>query len=307
MNPIIACFIAALFVDDYIFKEGKYFKMYMYAIGIYSVIYYLQHKSTYHSFTKKYNMAAFNQSFDPTVYAKVLFDITKAKKFYTELSKKTGKRINLSVFWIKVVGEVFNRLPECNETIRFGLKGKRGCVDIGVLVDVHEKDLANLNIRNVPLKTFEQISDELYKESDILKKEKNKEYNTGKNSLRIFPSFIIEILLEAAGILSVCGIHIPQLGILKNQYGSVILSFLGNFHLNNVYIPLCPFTQTTGAFACNEVYTEKTLQKDGTYKQREVLPVTFTLDHRYIDGALSAKMVAEARKLFDDPNSFSVK
>ena len=67
-------------------------------------------------------MAAFDQSFDPTVYAQVLFDITKAKQFIKQMSEKTGKKITLTVFWIKVVGEVFKRIPECNEMIRFGIK-----------------------------------------------------------------------------------------------------------------------------------------------------------------------------------------
>ena len=40
----------------------------------------------------------------------------------------------------------------------------------------NEKDLVNLNFRNIHFKKFEQISDELYKESDKLKKEKKEKY-----------------------------------------------------------------------------------------------------------------------------------
>ena len=39
----------------------------------------------------------------------------------------------------------------------------------------------------------------------------------------------------------------------------------------------------------------------------EYLPVNFTLDHRYMDGVLSSKMVKAARILFNDPNEFKVK
>ena len=51
---------------------------------------------------------------------------------------------------------------------------------------------------------------------------------------------------------------------------------------------------------------KKILNKDGTFTETEYLPVNFTLDHRFIDGVLSAKMVKEAKKLFDNPDSFSV-
>ena len=133
-------------------------------------------------------MAAFDQSFDPSVYAKVKFDLTKAKTFIEDLSKKTGKKITLTVFWIKVVGEVFKNIPECNEMIRFGLKVKREDVDLGILVNVGDKDLANMTIRNVPGKTMSEISDELYREADIYRKEKNKTHNNGLRALRKLPS-----------------------------------------------------------------------------------------------------------------------
>ena len=64
MNPLFSLFILALFIEDYIFREGKYWKMYLYAIGLYTLFYTFQHRSTFHSPNKKYNMAGYNQSFE---------------------------------------------------------------------------------------------------------------------------------------------------------------------------------------------------------------------------------------------------
>ena len=230
MNPLIVNFILAMFIEDYLFREGKFLKYYLYSLLFYSLFYYFHHRSTYHTYSKKYNMAAFDQSFDPTVYAQVLFDITKAKQFIKQMSEKTGKKITLTVFWIKVVGEVFKRIPECNEMIRFGIKVKREEVDIGVLVNVGDKDLANMTIRNVPGKTMAEISDELYREADIYRKEKNKTHNNGLRALRKLPSLyniifillflfisLIEILLELDSILANMGINCKPLGV-KNIF-----------------------------------------------------------------------------------------
>lgn len=73
-----------------------------------------------------------------------------------------------------------------------------------------------------------------------------------------------------------------------------------------MYIPLYPFTQTTGVFVSCPVETKKTLNLDGTISVKEYLPVNFTLDHRYIDGVLSAKMVKTARERFNNPEIFQV-
>lgn len=103
--------------------------------------------------------------------------------------KETGKKISITLFWIKVVAEVFNNLPECNEIIRFGLKVKRTDVDMGILVNVGDgKDLANMTMRNIPNRTFAELSDELYREADVFKKEKNEEYNKTKSLIRILPT-----------------------------------------------------------------------------------------------------------------------
>ena len=92
----------------------------------------------------------------------------------------------------------------------------------------------------------------------------------------------------------------------SNQFGSVIITSLGSLKLTDVYVPLCPFTETAGGFACCSTYTKKIVNEDGTITEKEYLPVNFTIDHRYVDGVLCAKMVKEARRLFDSPESFKV-
>jgi hypothetical protein len=79
--------------------------------------------------------------------------------------------------------------------IRFGIKVKREEVDIGVLVNVGDKDLANMTIRNVPGKTMSEISDELYREADSYRKVKNKTHNNGLRTSSKLPSLYLIIFL----------------------------------------------------------------------------------------------------------------
>ena len=174
MNPLIFFFFLSIFVEDYLFREGKFLKYYLYLIGFYSVFYYFQHRSTFHSHSKKFNMAAFDQSFDSTVYARVKFE--------------TKKDINLIIYWIKVVGDVFVRVPESNEKIRFGLKGRRKTVDISILINAKGNEMTYLTIRDVPNKTFEQVYDEYVSQSEKLKKGLDEAYNKQRYFLKFIPS-----------------------------------------------------------------------------------------------------------------------
>ena len=113
--------------------------------------------------------------------------------------------------------------------------------------------------------------------------------------------------MELIGILSNINISIPCIGLKKNHYGSVILALMGGYGLKDIYAPLFPYTYTIGVFSSCEVEEKKIINSDGSVSTNEYLPVNFTLDHRYIDGVLSSKMVKAARILFNDPNEFKVK
>ena len=113
--------------------------------------------------------------------------------------------------------------------------------------------------------------------------------------------------MELIGILSNINISIPCIGLKKNHYGSVILALMGGYGLKDIYAPLFPYTYTIGVFSSCEVEEKKIINSDGSVSTNEYLPVNFTLDHRYMDGVLSSKMVKAARILFNDPNEFKVK
>jgi hypothetical protein len=117
----------------------------------------------------------------------------------------------------------------------------------------------------------------------------------------------MNIVMELMGIFSTINISIPFIGLKKNHYGSVILSLLGGYGLKNIYSPLFPYSYTIGVFTSCEIERKKSLNIDGTVNVTEYLPINFTLDHRYMDGVLSSKMVKTARDLFENPENFHVK
>ena len=92
----------------------------------------------------------------------------------------------------------------------------------------------------------------------------------------------------------------------KNHFGTVIITSGGSIDVSNAYAPIWPFTQTEGIMNCCNVVKKKVVNPDGSVSDKEYLPVYFSLDHRYVDGVLCAKMVNEARKCFEDPSYIKV-
>ncbi len=92
-------------------------------------------KSPYHSAYRKLMLASYSQSYDPTIYTTLKPSIAKAKVFLEELEKKIGHKISWTLYFTKVVAQVFEN-KECNQTIKLGLHAERRGTDFSILVDI---------------------------------------------------------------------------------------------------------------------------------------------------------------------------
>jgi hypothetical protein len=74
----------------------------------------------YNTTFRKWNIASYSQSNDPSVYAKLMLDTKNMKEFIDNFNKRTGKKLTVTLFWAKVIGEAIKENPDTNMAIRFG-------------------------------------------------------------------------------------------------------------------------------------------------------------------------------------------
>jgi len=56
---------------------------------------------------------------------------------------------------------------------------------------------------------------------------------------------------------------------------------------------LIAFSHTSGVITLCSLKRKRILNKDGTFTEKDILPVNLALDHRYFDGAVAAKIMRE--------------
>ena len=120
MNPLIIFFILALFINDILFNSKRLTYLYLFSVISYALFCILRKDSLYDTPERKWNLASYSQSHDPSVYAKVKLDVKNAKTFIEEQFKITGKKISYTLFFAKALSECIKNLPEANIAIRFG-------------------------------------------------------------------------------------------------------------------------------------------------------------------------------------------
>jgi hypothetical protein len=120
MNPLLVFYILTFFIIDLSLNSCVLTKIYLFLIVAYWILYAVISKSKFHDTLRKWYMASYSQSYNPSIFSSVKFNLENAKKFIAEHSEKIGKKISITLFFSKVLGECLDLIPEANIAIRYG-------------------------------------------------------------------------------------------------------------------------------------------------------------------------------------------
>jgi hypothetical protein len=161
MNALLVLFFVTFIINDWFFKDGGFLKIYLSFFVLYFIIYLFTKKDKIHSTYKHLMLAIFSQSYDPTVYAKLEYNVDNAKKYIEEYQKKMGIKITWTQFVMKAFAIALKKVPDFNLAIKCGKLVRRNSIDFSCLVNINNKDLAKKTLRNVDAKSMKELYEEL--------------------------------------------------------------------------------------------------------------------------------------------------
>ncbi len=302
MNAMMVLFFLSILINDYIFKEGVLIKIYIYLFLAYVTVYIFTKRSKFHSTYKHALLAIFSQSYDPTIYGKVKLPTKKLKEFLEAYNKKHNIKVSWTLLLTKIFGNAIKAHPEFNTTIKCGFIMPRDTVDISVLVNLEGKNLAKKTLLDVNKKSLKQLNEELYSSVKNTRAGKDCDFNKQTQLLGLMPSYLSSILMEIVGYLANLGITIKPLGVEKNAFGTIMVTSVGgSFGIEDAYAPLLSFTHTVGIATICSTRKKITLTKNGEDLEEDLLGLNFSLDHRYMDGMLIARLINFLRDSASNP------
>jgi pyruvate dehydrogenase E2 component (dihydrolipoamide acetyltransferase) len=118
------------------------------------------------------------------------------------------------------------------------------------------------------------------------------------------PQPVLRVAMRAvAWAVGERGWSLPWLGIEASPFGSAMVSSVGMLGLPTGFSPLVWLYRVPLLVLVGEI-SDKPLAIDGKVEIRPVLPVTFTVDHRYVDGVHLGKALSAFREYSSDPFAF---
>lgn len=236
---------------------------------------------------------------DPQIFGKLDLDARPVRRVIDE-----GRRAGIHVTPTHVVGRAvahaLETVPELNVQIRRGRAYPRPTIDVFFIAAVANGDLSGIKITEVDHKTVAQIAGELGERVAAVKEGRDAALGRSKRMMDTVPARFLRRVLRASSYLTRRH-DLPRLGLPYAPFGSAMISSIGMFGLPEGFAPLAWMYDVPLLVLVGEL-VERPVVEHGQVVVREVLPITATIDHRYVDGWHLARAFAAFREYLAAPD-----
>jgi hypothetical protein len=221
---------------------------------------------------------------DPQIYGAIDVDAAPIRTFI-ERARGHGRRVTPTHLVGRAVAHALQRVPDLNVRIRGGRAFPRETIDVFFVTAVAQgHDLSGVKISDVPGKGVLEIADELAARAARMKQGRDRDFARTKRVMDLVPPRILRAALRATAFLTEdLALDVPVLALRRSPFGSAMVTSVGMLGLPQGFAPLAWMYDVPLLVLVGEI-SERPVVIDGRVEAREVLPMTATIDHRYVDG-----------------------
>lgn len=241
---------------------------------------------------------------DPQIYGAL--DLPAAPvQAYIDAARATGSHVTATHLVGRAVAHALTIVPDLNVQIRGGHAYPRPSVDVFFITAVSGgRDLSGVKIVDVPSKPARAVADELARRSAAMKRGDDRDFSRTKRMTDALPPALLRGALRATAFVTErLRLDVPALALRRAPFGSAMVTSVGMFGIPQGFAPLAwmydvPLLVLVGEIGLRPVVV------DGRVEARAVLPITATIDHRYVDGWHVSKLMHAFRDYLSDPPRF---
>lgn len=241
---------------------------------------------------------------DPSVYALVDIPMAGALAYLDRLRAETGTHVTVTHLVAKGVALALSAFPQMNGIVARGRIMLRETVDIFLQVSTEGgTDLAGVKVSRVDQKSVVEIAREAEERVRKLRARKDEQVERTKGILNQVPLFALSPLMRTiAYLIYDLDLDLSRLGIVKDEFGSAMVSNAGSLGVGVAMAPLVPFSRTPMVVLVGQV-EERAVAEDGKAVVRPMLTLGVTFDHRFMDGFQGGEMIKICRGFVEDPGA----
>ena len=242
---------------------------------------------------------------DPTVYGVMDLVVDRALPYLDELGRVSGTKVRITHLVTKALALGIRRMPEANGIVTRRRIALRKDVDIFLQVATEGgRDLSGTKLAKADEMPLAEIARELATRAAKVRRHADPGVEQTKSLVQRLPNALLGLTVRAMEFLLYdLQLDLSRFGIASDQFGSAMVSNIGNFEgfgMSFALAPLVPMSRCPIVVLIGEVQKKPVVEGERIVA-RSVVTLGCTFDHRMIDGAQGTAIAAVLRRVVEDP------
>ncbi len=251
---------------------------------------------------RKIALGTWVHSRDPQIYAELELNAEPALRFLEQ--HQQGRPLSITHYIAKIFGACFARYPDLNSVILQGKLYRRNEISVFIstlLKNQNGADLSGFPIRNTEQLSLDEIAQTCESEVKRLRRGDDPEFHALDKKLSRIPAPLLTPLFRIMDFFKYNLNRSTQMpGMQADRFGSIIITNIAALGLQSAFPPLTPVSRTPYLAAIGKPFEGVVVDKGKVCVQKRI-KISFTIDHRYLDGFHGAKLIRYFTKVFEAP------
>ena len=241
---------------------------------------------------------------DPQIYGALDVDATAMLAFIA-LARSHGEHVTATHLVGRAVAQALVAVPELNVRLVGDRAIDRESIDVFFITAVAGgQDLSGVKVDDADAKSAAEVARELGRRSRTMKEGKDPDFARTKQTMETLPRAILRPVLRfSAWLAGDRAKRIDALGLAPTPFGSAMMTSVGMFGLPMGFAPLAWMYRVPLLVLVGEI-GDRPVAISGRVEVRPIVPITVTIDHRYVDGAQLGRALQAFRDYLTSPATF---
>lgn len=241
---------------------------------------------------------------DPQIYGALEVEAAPVLAFI-EAARARGEHVTATHLVGRAVAHALEEVPDLNVRIRGTRSFPRASIDVFFITAVSGgHDLSGVKVEAVDRRSVYEVARELAARARRMKTGDDREFSRSKQVMDRLPRVLLRAALRAtAFVTSTLQLEVRPLALHPSPFGSAMVTSVGMFGLPQGFAPLAWMYDVPLLVLVGEI-TERPVVVAHRVEARPVLPITATIDHRYVDGWHVSRLMRAFRAYLAEPERF---
>lgn len=244
---------------------------------------------------------------DPSTYAMVDVEMDAALAYCERLRSETGVHVTVTHLTVHGVALALKQFPQMNGIVARGRIMLRDTVDIFMQVATSGgTELSGVKIANADEKTPLEIAREAEERVARIRARRDQQVERTKSVLDRVPARLLGPMMRLVSYLIYDrDLDLSRFGIVKDEFGTAMVSNVGTFGIRAAFGPIVPFSRTPMVVLMGKV-EDRVVAEHGRPVVRPMMTLCVTLDHRFMDGYHGGEMARICCEFLRNPEGDAV-